>query len=130
MKSISRFHAAHRSIIVFSHQGYDNSESSVRKACVFCLVAIYAVIGEDLKPHLSQLASSKVTVPSGSAAVSQHAAGANTHPLLCLSAAEALESVHQARPVGLQRQRTVGGPIRETAPSYRATTVLQPRVCS
>lgn len=44
-------------------QGYDNSESSVRKACVFCLVAIYAVIGEDLKPHLSQLSSSKVTWP-------------------------------------------------------------------
>uniref|UniRef100_A0A8C5DTJ0 TOG domain-containing protein n=1 Tax=Gouania willdenowi TaxID=441366 RepID=A0A8C5DTJ0_GOUWI len=43
-------------------QGYDNSESSVRKACVFCLVAIYAVIGEDLKPHLSQLSSSKVTL--------------------------------------------------------------------
>uniref|UniRef100_A0A8C6VWB9 Cytoplasmic linker associated protein 2 n=1 Tax=Nothobranchius furzeri TaxID=105023 RepID=A0A8C6VWB9_NOTFU len=41
-------------------QGYDNSESSVRKACVFCLVALYAVIGEDLKPHLSQLSSSKV----------------------------------------------------------------------
>nr|XP_043908384.1 CLIP-associating protein 2 isoform X3 [Solea senegalensis] len=41
-------------------QGYDNSESSVRKACVFCLVAIYAVIGEDLKPHLGQLSSSKL----------------------------------------------------------------------
>ncbi|XP_057683935.1 CLIP-associating protein 2 isoform X5 [Corythoichthys intestinalis] len=41
-------------------QGYDNSESSVRKACVFCLVAIYAVIGEDLKLHLSQLSSSKL----------------------------------------------------------------------
>ncbi|KAM6903877.1 CLIP-associating protein 2 isoform 10-T10 [Lycodopsis pacificus] len=41
-------------------QGYDNSESSVRKACVFCLVAIYAVIGEDLKPHLNQLSSSKL----------------------------------------------------------------------
>ncbi|CAJ1084044.1 CLIP-associating protein 2 isoform X17 [Xyrichtys novacula] len=41
-------------------QGYDNSESSVRKACVFCLVAIYTVIGEDLKPHLSQLSSSKL----------------------------------------------------------------------
>ncbi|KAM9738567.1 CLIP-associating protein 2 isoform 30-T30 [Menidia menidia] len=41
-------------------QGYDNSESSVRKACVFCLVAIYAVIGEELKPHLSQLSSSKL----------------------------------------------------------------------
>ncbi|XP_051527318.1 CLIP-associating protein 2 isoform X35 [Myxocyprinus asiaticus] len=41
-------------------QGYDDSESSVRKACVFCLVAIYAVIGEDLKPHLSQLSGSKL----------------------------------------------------------------------
>ncbi|XP_074542469.1 CLIP-associating protein 2 isoform X7 [Halichoeres trimaculatus] len=41
-------------------QGYDNSESSVRKACVFCLVAIYTVIGEDLKPHLNQLSSSKL----------------------------------------------------------------------
>ncbi|XP_069032991.1 CLIP-associating protein 2 isoform X32 [Embiotoca jacksoni] len=41
-------------------QGYDNSESSVRKACVFCLVAIHAVIGEDLKPHLNQLSSSKL----------------------------------------------------------------------
>ncbi|KAG9355551.1 hypothetical protein JZ751_000389 [Albula glossodonta] len=41
-------------------QGYDNSESSIRKACVFCLVAIYSVIGEDLKPHLSQLSGSKL----------------------------------------------------------------------
>ncbi|XP_066530154.1 CLIP-associating protein 2 isoform X3 [Hoplias malabaricus] len=41
-------------------QGYDNSESSVRKACVFCLVAIYSIIGEDLKPHLSQLSGSKL----------------------------------------------------------------------
>uniref|UniRef100_A0A670ZF95 Cytoplasmic linker associated protein 2 n=1 Tax=Pseudonaja textilis TaxID=8673 RepID=A0A670ZF95_PSETE len=41
-------------------QGYDNSESSVRKACVFCLVAIHAVIGDELKPHLSQLTSSKM----------------------------------------------------------------------
>ncbi|XP_067358405.1 CLIP-associating protein 2 isoform X41 [Channa argus] len=41
-------------------QGYDNSESSVRKACVFCLVAIHAVIGDDLKPHLGQLSSSKL----------------------------------------------------------------------
>ncbi|XP_014910495.1 CLIP-associating protein 2 isoform X15 [Poecilia latipinna] len=41
-------------------QGYDNSESSVRKACVFCLVAVHAVIGDDLKPHLSQLSSSKL----------------------------------------------------------------------
>ncbi|XP_041104289.1 CLIP-associating protein 2-like isoform X24 [Polyodon spathula] len=41
-------------------QGYDNSESSVRKACVFCLVAIHAVIGEELKPHLNQLTGSKL----------------------------------------------------------------------
>uniref|UniRef100_A0A8C8BY45 TOG domain-containing protein n=1 Tax=Oncorhynchus tshawytscha TaxID=74940 RepID=A0A8C8BY45_ONCTS len=36
-------------------QGYDNTESSVRKASVFCLVAIYSVIGEELKPHLQLL---------------------------------------------------------------------------
>ncbi|XP_038125238.1 CLIP-associating protein 1a isoform X31 [Cyprinodon tularosa] len=41
-------------------QGYDNTESSVRKASVFCLVAIYAVIGEELKPHLAQLTGSKM----------------------------------------------------------------------
>uniref|UniRef100_A0A670KCS3 Cytoplasmic linker associated protein 1 n=1 Tax=Podarcis muralis TaxID=64176 RepID=A0A670KCS3_PODMU len=40
-------------------QGYDNTESSVRKASVFCLVAIYSVIGEELKPHLAQLTGSK-----------------------------------------------------------------------
>ncbi|XP_021574756.1 CLIP-associating protein 1 [Carlito syrichta] len=42
-------------------QGYDNTESSVRKASVFCLVAVYSVIGEDLKPHLAQLTGSKWT---------------------------------------------------------------------
>ncbi|KAA0715567.1 CLIP-associating protein 1 [Triplophysa tibetana] len=41
-------------------QGYDNTESSVRKASVFCLVAIYSVIGEDLKIHLAQLTGSKM----------------------------------------------------------------------
>uniref|UniRef100_A0A8B9K4S6 Cytoplasmic linker associated protein 1 n=1 Tax=Astyanax mexicanus TaxID=7994 RepID=A0A8B9K4S6_ASTMX len=41
-------------------QGYDNTESSVRKASVFCLVAIYSVIGEDLKQHLGQLTGSKM----------------------------------------------------------------------
>nr|XP_043874382.1 CLIP-associating protein 1a isoform X6 [Solea senegalensis] len=41
-------------------QGYDNTESSVRKASVFCLVAIYSVIGEELKPHLVQLTGSKM----------------------------------------------------------------------
>ncbi|EPY75911.1 hypothetical protein CB1_001533046 [Camelus ferus] len=43
-------------------QGYDNTESSVRKASVFCLVAIYSVIGEELKPHLAQLTGSKECV--------------------------------------------------------------------
>ncbi|NXJ94120.1 CLAP1 protein, partial [Corythaixoides concolor] len=41
-------------------QGYDNTESSVRKTSVFCLVAIYSVIGEELKPHLAQLTGSKM----------------------------------------------------------------------
>ncbi|KAF0884297.1 CLAP1 protein, partial [Crocuta crocuta] len=45
-------------------QGYDNTESSVRKASVFCLVAIYSVIGEELKPHLAQLTGSKVYMVS------------------------------------------------------------------
>ncbi|KAG9470335.1 hypothetical protein GDO78_018084 [Eleutherodactylus coqui] len=41
-------------------QGYDNTESSVRKSSVFCLVAIYSVIGEELKPYLAQLTGSKM----------------------------------------------------------------------
>ncbi|XP_075926511.1 CLIP-associating protein 1-B isoform X27 [Petromyzon marinus] len=41
-------------------QGYDNTESSVRKASVFCLVAVHSVIGDDLKPHLAQLTGSKI----------------------------------------------------------------------
>eukprot|EP00063_Salmo_salar_P032149 XP_014006984.1 PREDICTED: CLIP-associating protein 1-B-like isoform X12 [Salmo salar] len=41
-------------------QGYDNTESSVRKASVFCLVAVYSVIGEELKPYLAQLTGSKM----------------------------------------------------------------------
>lgn len=47
-------------VLMFLFQGYDNMESSVRKASVFCLVAIYSVIGEELKPYLSQLTGSKV----------------------------------------------------------------------
>uniref|UniRef100_A0ACB8G1P5 CLIP-associating protein 1 n=1 Tax=Sphaerodactylus townsendi TaxID=933632 RepID=A0ACB8G1P5_9SAUR len=46
--------------IAFVAKGYDNTESSVRKASVFCLVAIYSVIGEELKPHLAQLTGSKM----------------------------------------------------------------------
>nr|XP_023853653.1 CLIP-associating protein 1-like [Salvelinus alpinus] len=41
-------------------KGYDNTESSVRKASVFCLVAVYSVIGEELKPYLAQLTGSKM----------------------------------------------------------------------
>uniref|UniRef100_A0A8K9Y064 Cytoplasmic linker associated protein 2 n=1 Tax=Oncorhynchus mykiss TaxID=8022 RepID=A0A8K9Y064_ONCMY len=56
-------------------QGYDNAESSVRKACVFCLVALYAVIGEELKPYLNQLSGSKVR---------DHAHFLLTTPITCL----------------------------------------------
>ena len=56
--ALSPFSVIFDSVCVF--QGYDNTESSVRKASVFCLVAIYSVIGEDLKPHLAQLTGSKV----------------------------------------------------------------------
>ncbi len=54
-------------------QGYDNTESSVRKASVFCLVAIYSVIGEELKPYLAQLTGSKVrSFPVLQLSVRQH----------------------------------------------------------
>ncbi|XP_075908629.1 CLIP-associating protein 1-like isoform X4 [Petromyzon marinus] len=41
-------------------QGYDNAESSVRKASVFCLVAVHAVVGDELKPYLGSLTGSKM----------------------------------------------------------------------
>ncbi|XP_052805188.1 CLIP-associating protein 1-like isoform X10 [Mya arenaria] len=41
-------------------KGYDDSESSVRKASVFCLVAMYMVVGEGLRPFLSELNGSKI----------------------------------------------------------------------
>ena len=34
----------------------------MRKASVFCLVAIYLAIGEELRPHLKELNGSKVSV--------------------------------------------------------------------
>lgn len=43
-------------------RGYSHQESSVRKASVFCLVAIHAVVGPEMKQHLSRLSSSQVTV--------------------------------------------------------------------
>ncbi|PFX27552.1 CLIP-associating protein 1-A [Stylophora pistillata] len=40
---------------------YDHVESSVRKASVFCLVAIHGVVGEEtLMPHLAELSGTKV----------------------------------------------------------------------
>ena len=41
-------------------QSYDHNESSVRKASVFCLVAIHMVIGDQLKVYLAELPGSKV----------------------------------------------------------------------
>ena len=43
-------------------QAYDDNESSVRKASVFCLVGIYMIVGEPLRPHLSDLNGSKVGI--------------------------------------------------------------------
>jgi len=47
-------------VINWCVKGYDNSESSVRKAAVFCLVAVYLVVGEELRPYLTALTTSKV----------------------------------------------------------------------
>ncbi len=41
-------------------RGYRHSESSVRKASVFCLVAIHGVVGEQIREHLIKLSSSQV----------------------------------------------------------------------
>lgn len=43
-------------------RGYSHQESTVRKASVFCLVAVHSVVGPELKEHLSKLSSSQVTV--------------------------------------------------------------------
>ncbi|KAK2159523.1 hypothetical protein LSH36_151g01044 [Paralvinella palmiformis] len=40
-------------------QGYDNRESPVRKASVFCLVALYLVVGDELNPYVEHLSGSK-----------------------------------------------------------------------
>ena len=42
-------------------RGYCHSESSVRKASVFCLVSIHAAAGEDIRQHLTKLSSSQVS---------------------------------------------------------------------
>ena len=42
-------------------KAYDHAESSVRKAAVFCLVAIHNIAGsENVNPYFKQLAGSKV----------------------------------------------------------------------
>lgn len=41
-------------------RGYSHSESGVRKASVFCLVAIHAVVGDKMRQHLQKLSSSQV----------------------------------------------------------------------
>jgi len=68
-----------------SAQGYDNTESSVRKASVFCLVAIYSVIGEDLKPHLALLTGSKVTTHTHTRTHNTSSTDAEPYPLPMLS---------------------------------------------
>jgi CLIP-associating protein 1/2 len=41
-------------------KGYDSLESTVRKASVFCMVALYLNVGEALRPFLKDLPGSKV----------------------------------------------------------------------
>ncbi|XP_067126755.1 CLIP-associating protein 1-like isoform X1 [Centruroides vittatus] len=41
-------------------KAYDNTESSVRKGAVFCMVAIHCAVGEVMKSHLTSLNGSKM----------------------------------------------------------------------
>lgn len=41
-------------------KAYDNVESSVRKASVFCMVSLHQRVGEELQPHLETLNGSKL----------------------------------------------------------------------
>lgn len=41
-------------------KSYDDSESTVRKASVFCLVSIYMTVGDNLRPYLTELNYSKM----------------------------------------------------------------------
>ena len=48
-----------------SSQAYDNVESSVRKASVFCIVSLHQLVGEvALQPHLECLNGSKMKLLS------------------------------------------------------------------
>ena len=52
-------------MVFFFFQCYDHVESSVRKASVFCLVAIHSAVGEEtLMPHLAELSGTKVRIYS------------------------------------------------------------------
>lgn len=44
----------------FCFQAYDNVESSVRKAAVFCMVSLHQRVGDELQPHLECLNGSKL----------------------------------------------------------------------
>ena len=47
-------------LFFYIFQAYDNVESSVRKASVFCMVALHQLVGDQLQPHLSSLNGSKL----------------------------------------------------------------------
>jgi len=50
----------YRYVLCLTLQGFDNAQSSVRKATVVCLVAVYLCVGEELRPYLKELNGSKV----------------------------------------------------------------------
>lgn len=54
------FSLLHKSLTLPSFQAYDNVESSVRKASVFCMVALHQKVGDSLQPHLESLNGSKL----------------------------------------------------------------------
>lgn len=90
------------------------------------------MIGEDLKPHLSQLSSSKVSRGPMSPIVlfifqrSSRSITPNCTLFILFSLAEAVESIHQACPVWLQWQRApIGGSIGWTVPSHQTSIELQ-----
>ncbi|CAF2090997.1 unnamed protein product [Rotaria magnacalcarata] len=51
---------AHSHNLTSGASSWDHETSSVRKAAVFCLVAIYMVVGDALRTHLHRLSPSKV----------------------------------------------------------------------
>uniref|UniRef100_A0A667ILH9 Cytoplasmic linker associated protein 1 n=1 Tax=Lynx canadensis TaxID=61383 RepID=A0A667ILH9_LYNCA len=96
-------------------QGYDNTESSVRKASVFCLVAIYSVIGEELKPHLAQLTGSKVRIkgipPCAGGGCPGHCRGISRTPDGPLDSGSTHPSVMRLTVKAARSQMTPGGQI-------------------